>query len=140
MNYSSVVLVTSILGLISCGATDDSALDSNQPTTTDSATQSTTGTMPLQCDELSVEECLDGPDCRYINGREIHNRDSDPCLDFSDDPVAKGCLASEMGCGEAETYAAPSGDPSDCWWFSNTCIPTGWGACDTSMHVEECDS
>lgn len=124
MNYSRVVLVTSALGLFSCGTADDSS----------------TETALLQCDELSVEQCLDGPDCAYLNGREIHDIDTEPCVDFSQDTVAKGCIANGMGCGAAETSAAPSGDPSDCWWFSSTCVPTGWVACDASLKLGECDS
>ena len=140
MKLFNIVFVVLMATVAACGATDDTNTDSQEPVTTDSDTSTTSNTMPLQCDELSVEQCLDGPECRYISAREIHNKDTVPCVDWSQEPVAKGCLSNDMGCGEAETYAAPSDDPSDCWWFPDTCVPTGWGACETLMMVEECDA
>lgn len=135
MNIFNVVLVVSLSTVAACGATDDSASDSNAAITSDPVT----GTTPLQCDELSVEQCLDGPDCGHIQGREILDKNGTPCIDWSQEPVAKGCLSNNVGCDDALTYAAPNDDPSDCWLFTNGCIPVGWGYCDDPTPVEECD-
>mgnify|MGYP006083190435 CR=1 FL=1 len=158
MKYSRVAVVSSFFWLISCGPTDDVVLDSGQSTTdttdtvttdtvtTDTVTTETgttetgtTDTLDLECDERSVAQCLAGTGCVHVNGREIQNQDTEPCVDWSQEPVAKGCMSIEMGCGSALTYAASSEDPSDCWLFTNTCIPTGWSDCDTSMQADDCD-
>ena len=94
---------------------------------------------PAECAALPVDECADRDDCQQIMALEIHERDGELCVDYGDERVAKGCLDAGMMCGMAITYAAPADDPSDCWWFSNTCIPEGWGPCDPLVGgVGEC--
>jgi hypothetical protein len=135
MRLFNIVFVGLMATVAACSATDDANKDSQEPVTTDSDTSTTGNTTSLQCEEL----CLDGLECHHISGREIHNKETVPCVDWSQESVAKGCLSNDMGCGDAETYAAPSDDPSDCWWFPSTCVPTGWGACENIMMVSECD-
>ncbi len=82
-----------------------------------------------ECSDLNPSECNAAPNCRVISGRQIHSTDN--CLmDFED----VGCMISDGGCGDAETWAT---DPNGgCWWFSDTCLPVGWT--DTSGTNSEC--
>ena len=36
-----------------------------------------------------------------------------------------GCMAADMGCGAALTYAASPDNPEQCYGFTNTCTPLG---------------
>ena len=72
MRLFNIVFVGLMVTVAACGSTDDANTDSQEPTTTDSDTSTTGTTTSLECEERSVDQCLDGLECHYISGREIH--------------------------------------------------------------------
>jgi hypothetical protein len=60
--------------------------------------------------------------------------DGDFCIDWEAEGAIIGC--KETGpCGDAETYAHPEENPTQCWFFADTCIPEGRVSCSSG---EEC--
>jgi hypothetical protein len=103
---------------------------------TTSDPEDTAGT---ECPSYSVTECADHAECGFINGRLLQDDGAGgQCVDFSVDGEPVGCLGVGMGCGDAETLAAPADDPDACTWFPSTCIPTGWVSCGDV--ADECPS
>lgn len=89
-----------------------------------------------ECADYSPSECGDHSECATITARTLHtDTDDDWCVDFSEDPVAVGCMDGDMGCDEALHLASdPEGTT---WWFSNGCIPEGW-TMEQWVEVGEC--
>ncbi len=117
-------------GLLAALATSKAPIDSGDSDRGDTAAAATCATTDLgSCEALG--------DCALISARELRDDgDGEVCVDFTAETVPKGCMDAEQGCAEAETLAAPADDPSDCWWFSNLCLPEGWVSCETSEYGE----
>ena len=91
---------------------------------------------PLECAELTVEACQTRDDCTTVDGLTLHQDGEEYCVDWNEESTPLGCLDMDTGCGEAETYAAPAGDPGDCYWFPTTCWPSGWVGCNITSAGE----
>jgi len=145
MRLGRDIFVITLALAIGCGAPDDSDSETTSTdsytnnSTTETDTDTETGSASMECADLSVAQCTSRSDCRTIDAREIHFQGGNHCVDWSQEPVAKGCISNDMGCGDAISYAAPVADPSDCWWFPSTCQPADWGACDPPVSAEDCD-
>lgn len=88
------------------------------------------------CAALDPTTCATREDCSTIDGRPLQDDGSGGvCVDYYDEPVPLGCMSAEGGCGAAETGGL-DGDGT-CWWFSSTCLPSGWTSCEFSV-VDEC--
>ena len=85
---------------------------------------------PEGCEALDVTACAQDATCATINGRALQDDGAGgECVDFSVQGEPLGCMADDVGCGDAETLAAPPGDADSCTWFSSTCVPAGWVSC-----------
>lgn len=104
------------------GETEDTGDTSD---TEDTDTEDTDTEAP-SCDTVAAADCDTTSGCAAIRGREVTE---DDCIDFTADAEPFGCMQEDQGCGDAETWARP-GDGAECVWFSSTCIPSGWIACD----------
>ncbi|MBN2801305.1 MAG: hypothetical protein JXX28_19345 [Deltaproteobacteria bacterium] len=83
----------------------------------------------LTCADQLPDDC-EAAGCAVIAGRLLQETDDGAhCVDFTGERVPQGCMEAELGCGDAETLAAPPDDPDACWWFSSTCLPPGWVTC-----------
>lgn len=87
------------------------------------------GTAPA-CADLAPDACATRADCGVIDGRPMHKQDGAWCVDHDEASQPLGCMEAEDGCGDAETIASSPDAPETCWWFSSTCIPTGWTVCE----------
>jgi hypothetical protein len=127
MKTPRIVLLLS--GLLAALATSKAPIDSGDSDPDDTAVAAT-------CANTAVESCED-QGCALIRARELQDDgDGGVCVDWSDETVPKGCMDADLGCAEAEALAAPADDPTDCWWFSNLCLPEGWVSCESTEYGE----
>lgn len=106
---------------------------------TDKEEDDSGGGSTIACADMDVDTCATTDRCATIDAREIQTQDGVQCVDFALPSVPRGCGTAELECGQAITYAAPPEDPEACWWFSSTCLPSGWVTCG-GMDVGECGS
>jgi len=95
----------------------------------------TTG-LPVDCADVPPESCA-ASGCETLSGRAVLNPATpDECIDG--EAEALGCQDTGLGCGQAITFAASPEAPTECWYFTNTCVPDGWTKCPYS-DAEFCD-
>ena len=94
----------------------------------------------LDCADLSVTDCASRDDCAAITASQIVVNTEEECLDWANSVEDVGCMDANMGCGAAITYAASAADPTQCYGFYNTCIPAGWGDCNSINSFTMCDT
>ena len=115
-----------ILFLLACTtqSTDSSAVDSTDSAIPDS---------PIECSELSVDEC-ETKDCNLLSGRPAtESTDGVPCIDWSTDPQPAGCTSENS----SEAVISFAQSPDDvCWFFPSGTVPSGWSECPP---VEDCE-
>jgi hypothetical protein len=128
-----------LLLFLACSPTGDKSEDSDSASGGDADTDTDSDTDdPVVCQDLTPLDCKERSDCVVIQAKALSlDCSGESCLDWDTPSEDKGCMDAEGGCGDAETIAASPQDPSECWWFSSTCIPGGWTVCDTQW-VDEC--
>ena len=113
--------------------------DSDTNTDTNSDTnQDTDSDEPADCTELSVAECASADECTVITSSQVEYDQRNECYTWSNNVERVGCMAADMGCGSAFTYAAAPDNPSQCYGFTNTCVPQGWVDCE-QVNIGECN-
>ena len=125
--------------LAACGDKDTGDTDTTEEADTDTDTDSDTDTDTDTdgCASLDVDACAANGACAVITGRTLQETAAGVCVDFGEDPIPLGCMDAKGGCGDAETLAAES-EGSCTHWFSSTCLPQGWTACDEPTWADEC--
>ena len=90
-----------------------------------------TGT-PVECADLDPTTCTAEPECVPISGMGLSSDGAGgTCLDLESGDTVSACISSDLGCGEAITFARPPGTSSDldCMMFTTTCTPDDWIDC-----------
>ena len=103
--------------------------DSSTPESTDSALPDS----PVECADLSIDEC-EANNCNILSGRpETENDDGTTCIDWSVDPQPAGCTSENS----SEAVVSFAQDPDGvCWFFPSGTVPSGWSECPT---VDGCE-
>jgi len=102
-----------LLALAACDPTDPAGDD--------------TSASPEACVARTLDDCEALAGCRLVYAQQgIADTGGEVC--WGEERVAVACDAVQ-DCGDAMTPGAPESDPGDCWLFSNTCRPPGWGPC-----------
>lgn len=103
----------------------DTDTDGDTDTDTDTDADADADTDQTQCAGLAEAVCASEPFCEPIYGYE--NYCTMPAHGYA------GCMSKyhtgAVGCGDAITYAAPDSDPTNCWRFTDTCIPDDFSYC-----------
>jgi hypothetical protein len=90
----------------------------------------------VECSLLDADACGGVDGCQTISGRElVDDGQGGQCFSFESQEVEVGCMGEDIDCGDAITFAASPDDPENCHMFNNTCIPSGWTACEASFEV-----
>ena len=109
-----------ILSILACGEKE-----------TDTATETDTepNTETDSCATISVEDCNNVDGCVTIAASPVIWSDEQECVLWANTVDEVGCIAVDSACDTAITYAAQANDADNCYGFTNTCIPSGWGEC-----------
>jgi len=83
---------------------------------------------PVLCTDLYPSECAQQAECTILSGYSVSTVEG--CVDFTGGGVGSGCDSNERVCLDQETLAAPPEDPSDCFLFTDSCVPTDWVSCE----------
>jgi len=89
------------------------------------------------CIELFPSECAQESECQLVEGFVINGDPGEECVQHTGDTVGLGCDAAGRDCLDVETLAAPADDPTDCYLFSDSCIPEGWVDCEDLSDIPE---
>ncbi|MEL6347780.1 MAG: hypothetical protein AAFV53_32040 [Myxococcota bacterium] len=139
MRTSSHWITAAMVSLsLTVTACDDGDKDSDPIEEADTDTDTDADTdADADCASLDVDACAANSNCLVIEGRPLSTNPttSEPCVDFDIPLVPFGCMDTKGGCGDAETIAGAAVDECD-HWFSSTCIPNGWSACDFGSYGE----
>jgi hypothetical protein len=88
------------------------------------------------CENLDVDVCALDDRCRTFDSLDlVDDGEGGQCVEFGADPVPRGCGSTATPCGDFRSFAAPPEDPEDCHYFSETCFPVGWTACEDSWEA-----
>ena len=90
------------------------------------------------CTELSVADCATADECTVITSSQVAYDERNECYAWANSVERVGCMAADMACGAAFTYAAAPENPDQCYGFTNTCIPEGWIDCQ-QVNIGECN-
>jgi hypothetical protein len=82
----------------------------------------------LLCTDLYPSECAQQAACKILSGYSVSEEDG--CVDFTGGGVGSGCESDTRECVDESTLAAPPDDPSDCFLFTDSCVPTDWVSCE----------
>jgi hypothetical protein len=92
------------------------------------------------CASLDIDACRADDECQTINATPIvYDDEVGACMDGgARGPV--GCMngTDAHECGSHIRGAAPPEDPSECYYFTNWCIPSGWVACGWDSGIPAC--
>ncbi len=82
----------------------------------------------LACEDRPADACGGGDgSCEAYSGQPLSELPGTWCRDL-DRRRVRGCAVG--ACGDAITYAAPPGSPTNCHEFTSTCTPAGWVGCE----------
>jgi hypothetical protein len=127
MKTPRIVLLLS--GLLAALATSKAPIDSGDSDPDDTAVAAT-------CANTAVESCED-QGCALIRARELQDDgDGGVCVDWSDERGPPRARPGARPRPPPPPLAAPADDPTDCWWFSNLCLPEGWVSCESTEYGE----
>ena len=87
------------------------------------------GEATVGCPDHPVADCALDAACVVIDANALAWREDVTCYDVGA-REGVGCMAADIGCDDAITYAGP-GDGT-CFEFPDACVPGGWVACDPS--------
>ena len=118
---------------------EETGTESDTETDTDSDTDTNQDTSSVEdCSELSIADCTTADECTVITSSQVAYDERNECYAWANSVERVGCMAADMGCGAAFTYAAAPDNPDQCYGFTNTCIPEGWIDCQ-QVNIGECN-
>jgi len=115
--FSTLFFITA---LFACGEKETdtaTATDTNIDTDTDA------------CADIPVEDCNNVDGCFTIAASPVVWSEEQECVLWANTVDEVGCISVDTACDQAFTYAAQANDADNCYGFTNTCIPSGWGEC-----------
>ena len=120
-------------------STDETGVDTDPDTDSDTDSDTNQDTSSVEnCTELSIADCAAADECTVITSSQVEYDERNECYAWANSVERVGCMAADMGCGSAFTYAAAPDNSEQCYGFTNTCIPEGWINCE-QVNIGECN-